>query len=103
MFIWVLGPSAAGKTTLVKSLGKILHCEILVIGEILRSIYQADRIIAANISQSEIFKLVSDRIVQVSTNLMIVDNYPMNRIQVELWEKYHPMPVIIFLLEILAV
>ena len=99
-FIWVLGNSGAGKSSLVKSLGNILRCDILEVGEILRSLYKPERIIAADISQSEIITLVNERIVQMSTNLMIVDNFPTNKIQVDLWLKKHSMPIIIFILEI---
>ena len=100
MSIWVLGLSGSGKTTLVKHLGDIIHCDILVIGEILRATYPRRRIINTDIPQSEIFGIVSDRMSRVSTNTIIVDNYPINDEQLKNWESCYALPLVIFLLEI---
>ena len=99
MSIWVQGLSGSGKTTLVKHLADILHCDILVIGEILRAVYPPRRILNTDIPQSEIFGIVSDRMSRASTNTIIVDNYPINNDQLKNWESCYALPFVIFLLE----
>jgi len=54
----------------------------------------------ADIPQAEIFGVVSDKMAQMSTNLIIVDNYPINQTQFNSWMKCYPLPLLVLFLEI---
>lgn len=97
--IWVLGLSGAGKTSLVNGLKSIVHCDTLNIGEILRSTYASRRILDADIPECEIFSIISNQLTKNTTNLVIVDNYPLNRYQLDIWIKCYPLPILVFFLD----
>lgn len=100
MAIWFYGPSGSGKSTLVHSLQRLLHCDILNVGEILRANYPPRAILGNNIPESEIFQIVADKMGARTTNLILVDNFPINDHQLRAWEKCYDLPIIVFLLTI---
>ena len=98
--VFILGKSFAGKTTLAKNLANILHCDILPIGEILRYTFPPQRILNWDISQAEIFEIIIRKSSQMGTNLLLVDNFPINDQQFKSWILCFDLPVIVLHLDI---
>lgn len=92
--------SGTGKSSLINGLHNFLHCDILSVGEILRATFSPRAISESNIPEDNIFRIVSKKMSSVTTNLTLIDNFPINEIQLDAWLKCYPMPLIVFLLEI---
>ena len=100
MFVWIFGLSASGKTTLAQGLGNLIQCDTINVGKVLRSRYSPKRILNFDISESEIFSIVSTQISESKTNLILIDNFPINKQQLQIWEGCYSAPAIVFVLEI---
>lgn len=99
MAVWVLGLSGCGKSTLISRLQTILNCDCIYVGEIIRAIYPPRSILGVTIPEKEIFSIVSTRLESTSTNLVLIDNYPINRGQLDRWLKRFPPPKLVLYLE----
>ena len=100
MAIFFLGISGSGKSTLVSNLHHLIHCDILSVGHIIRSNYPPRMILENNVPESDIFGIVSKKMSSLTTNLVLVDNFPINDIQLKAWDKCYNSPIIVFVLEI---
>ena len=94
-FVWVCGMTCTGKTTLSKLLRNTLRCDIILVGEILRTEYSPQRISSGDINDEEFFQHIQKKINQRVTNLVIIDNFPTNWAQYNTWLKYYPTPNLI--------
>ena len=98
-FVWILGPSAVGKTTLTARLQQELDCETICVGKIIRNIYPEERIVKRDVPENEIYNLVRSRI-RNSYSLNIIDGYPISQEQLDLWESQLCKPSLIIVLEV---
>ena len=67
-FIWVTGPSAIGKSTLVNGLKDLLRCDTINTGEILRSTYPLTK----EVPDLKVLQLINGKIRTRKTNLGII-------------------------------
>ena len=97
--VWVLGPTCSGKTLLIRGLKSILGCDVIHTGQLIRDSYPPKRISQFDIPDTEIFELIRKGMEGISTNLILLDNYPVSKTQLDLWYKYFAPPKIIFHLQ----
>ena len=93
--IWVAGHSGVGKSSLCQELLSLLKCDVIATGEIIRSLYPN----CGEIPDSEIFKIIHDRLVKRKTNLVLIDDFPFNKNQFMAWQELYPLPLCVFYLE----
>ena len=98
--IFITGLTAAGKSTLSRLLQKLLQCDLLSLGDILREKYPSDTIKARDIPECEIFKIVSGKVFNSFTNILLIDNFPVNWSQLDFWKKSFPYPLAVIHLKI---
>ncbi len=98
MAIFFLGMSGSGKSTLVNSLHRLIHCDILSIGDIIRANYPPRMILENNVPESDIFGIVSKKMSSLTTNLILIDNFPINDFQLNAWDRCYDGPIMVFVL-----
>ena len=92
--IYLCGLTGVGKSTLARQLSSSLRCDVVYIGEILRSEYSPQRISHGDIPSEEFFPHIQKRINQRTTSLVVIDNFPNNMEQYNIWLKHYPAPII---------
>ena len=95
MFIWITGHSATGKTSLVNGLRDILRCDVVNIGQIVRTNFSPTK----KVSDSEIFRIINHKIDTRQTNLILFDNFPFTNNQFNVWNHHYKPPIHVFYLE----
>ena len=92
--VFLCGLTCVGKTTLARQLSSSLRCDIVYIGEILRAEYSPQRISHGDIPSEEFFPHIQKKINQRTTSLIIIDNFPNNMEQYNIWLKHYSAPII---------
>ena len=89
--IFITGVSCVGKTTLSRHLAEFLRCDVVYIGDILRSEFPSR---TADVEPEEFFPHIQKKINQMCTNLVIIDNFPGDFKQLSIWTRYYPPPIL---------
>ena len=92
--IFICGITCSGKTTLSRFLADTLRCDVVFIGDILRAEYSPQQILTGGVHSEEFFPFIQRKVDERSTNLVILDNFPNNLEQYNLWCQYYPTPII---------
>ena len=100
MAICIIGRSGSGKSSLTNGLQKLFQCNVIKIGEILRTLYPLDIIIARKIPQIEIFSHLKQKIQENGTNINILDNFPTTGQQLAIYLEHFQMPLLFIHLEL---
>lgn len=95
LIVWVLGPTGVGKSLLSEGLRALLGCDVIQTGALIRNTYPTKRISQFDIPDTEIFELIKTQIINPATNLIIVDNYPINKPQLDSWYRVFTPPQIV--------
>ena len=67
-----------------------LHCDVVYIEEILRSVYPSTN----DVDSEDFFPHIQKKVDERSTNLIVIDNFPNNLEQYTIWRRHYPTPIL---------